>query len=81
MSSISKQRKPSVDLVAIDEGLNINPQYVVLVAKEGKMGHPLDQLNKDGRPTVLIQMITGMMIQTRVPYEDVMEKLGDSFHI
>lgn len=69
-----------MELVAIDEGLSLNPQYVVLVAKEGKMGHPLDQVAA-GKPTVLIQMITGMMIQTKVPYDDIMDKLGDSFHI
>lgn len=68
-----------MELVAIDEGLSLNPHYVVMVAKEGKMGHPLDQLNKDGKPTVLIQMITGMMIQTRVPYDDIMDKLGENF--
>ena len=62
-------------LVKIDEGLYINPQYVAFVARQGKMGNPLDHdpsLPNDN----ILKVMTGDIFVIKQDIDDLCEKLG-----
>ena len=61
-------------LAKIDEGLYLNPQFIAVVAKQGKIGHPMDQ--DPSKPNMtLIQMMSGMMIQTTLTPEEIYDQV------
>jgi hypothetical protein len=62
-------------LVKVDEGLFINPKFVTFLAKQSKMGHPLDQ-----DPTLpnenIVKMATGDIFVIQQDIDELGVKLG-----